>query len=199
MPVELFCAVAGDQAQQHVADVGDGRVGQQPLQVVLRDGRQVAAGHGGDGDEDQQRHVHRAQRIEPEEEDAQQHRPARGLHRNRHESGDAGGRAFVGVGRPLMERHRRDLEQQAGRGRQQREDRRPDRWDGRPGSPAASARSPSGWCCRSVRRTATGRRRRFPTRTRPAADTSARLRSSACRGAGSRPARRSRWPSTPGR
>ncbi len=88
----------GDQAEQHVADVRDGRVRQQPLQVGLGQRRQIRAGHGGDGDEDQQRHVHGAQRIQSPEEDAQQHRPARGLDRDRHESGDAGRRAFVGIG-----------------------------------------------------------------------------------------------------
>src|SRR5208283_4893162 len=48
-----------DQAEQHVADVGDGRVGQQALGVGLREGGKICARHGGDGDENKQRNVNR--------------------------------------------------------------------------------------------------------------------------------------------
>ena len=85
--------------------------------------RQIRAGHGQDRNEDQQRHVDRPQRIQAPEEDAQQHGPGRGLYRHRHESGDAGGRAFVGVRQPLVKRDGGDFEEQADRGGQQGDDR----------------------------------------------------------------------------
>src|SRR5262249_40092131 len=47
--------VAGDQAEQHVSGVRDGAVGEQTLDVRLRDGGQVTNGHGGDGDTDEKR------------------------------------------------------------------------------------------------------------------------------------------------
>ena len=46
-----------DQAEQHVADVRDGRVGEQALGVGLGERGEVRARHGGDGDEDEQRNV----------------------------------------------------------------------------------------------------------------------------------------------
>ena len=42
--------------------------------------------------------------------DAQQHRPSRGFDGDGHESGNAGGRALVGVRRPLMKRDGGDFE-----------------------------------------------------------------------------------------
>ncbi len=112
---------SGDQAEQHVANVGDRGIGQQALQVALRQRGKVRAGHGGDRNEHQERNVSGAQR-EHHHEQAQQHRPACGLDRDRHESGDAGGRAFVGIGRPLVERNRGNFEQQAGGGGQHGDD-----------------------------------------------------------------------------
>ena len=48
-----FVGSSGDQAEQHVADVRDGRIGQQALGVGLRERGEVRAGHGRDGNEDQ--------------------------------------------------------------------------------------------------------------------------------------------------
>ena len=116
---------AGDQAEQHVSDVRDRRIGEQALGVGLRERGEVGAGHGRDGDEDQQRQPDRAHGHESDEQDAEQHGPSGGLDGDGHESGDAGGRAFVGVGRPLVEGDGGDLEEQAGERGEQRDDRRP--------------------------------------------------------------------------
>ena len=57
MPSGLsWVASSGDQAEQHVADVGDGRICEQALGIGLRKRGEVGAGHGGDGDEDEQGH-----------------------------------------------------------------------------------------------------------------------------------------------
>ncbi len=68
------------------------------------------------------RYVHRAQRVQHGQEDAQQHRPSGSFHRDGHEPCHARRRTLVSIGRPLMEGHGRNLEQQPGGGCQQRED-----------------------------------------------------------------------------
>ena len=54
-----------------------------------------------------------ARRREAAQEDAQEHRERGGLRAHRHERGDRRGGALVDVRRPDVERHRRDLEQEA--------------------------------------------------------------------------------------
>ena len=93
------------------------------LRLLWVKAARLRAGHSQNRNEDQQRHVHRPQRIEAPDEDAQQHGPGGGFYRYRHESSDAGGRAFVGVGQPLVERHGRDFEEQTDGGGQQGDDR----------------------------------------------------------------------------
>ena len=103
----------------------DRRVGEQALGVGLSERGEVRAGHSGDGNEDQHgnpRGAHRDQSTELEragDQNAQQHRPSRSFHGYGHESGNARGRAFVGIGRPLMEGDGGNLEQQAGERGQQ--------------------------------------------------------------------------------
>ena len=202
MPSGLSCVGgAGDQAEQHVADMRDRRVGEQSLGIGLRERGEIRSRHGGDGDEHQQRHPDRsACGISPHDEDAQQHRPSGGLDRDRHESGDAGGRAFVGVRRPLVEGNRGDLEQQPGDRREQRNDRRPAgircvRTFASPDSCWMTARFVLPVKPVEQRQV---RRRRCPRKMRRAADISTRLRSIGGRGAGIPPARKSKSPSIPG-
>src|SRR5271157_26604 len=122
-----FGGRAGDQAEQHVADMGDGGVGQQALGVGLRERGEIRAGHGGDGNENHNRNPHgpqvdqSAQMKWAANQDAQQHGPSGSLDGDGHESGRSGGRAFVGVGGPLVKRHRGDLEEKAGKGGEQRD------------------------------------------------------------------------------
>ena len=122
---------------------------------------------------------------EPDNEDAQQHGPAGGFDGDRHESGNAGGRAFVGVRRPLMEGNGGDLEKQAGSRGEQRDDH-----DGSYGADARHAAVPAAADDRQIRAAgqaveqAKVRRRRCRRKTRRAANTSARLRWSGGRGAG---------------
>ena len=61
--------------------------------------------------------------YKPHKKDAQQHGPRRRLYGDRHESRNAGRRAFVGVGQPLMERDGGNFEEQSGRRGQQRNNR----------------------------------------------------------------------------
>ena len=96
-------------------------VGQQSLGVRLRESREVGAGHGGDRDEHNYGGVNGAQRPQSKHQYAQQQGPSRSFHRHRHESGNAGGRAFISVRRPLMKRNGGDLKQQSHHGRQQRD------------------------------------------------------------------------------
>src|SRR5271157_4350905 len=122
-----FGGRAGDQAEQHVADMGDGGVGQQALGVGLRERGEIRAGHGGDGNENHNRNPHgpqvdqSAQMKWAANQDAQQHGPSGSLDGDGHESSDRGGRAFVGVGRPLVEGDGGDLEEKAGHGGEQRD------------------------------------------------------------------------------
>ena len=51
--------------------------------------------------------------ISPTTKNAQQHCPSGRLHRDGHESGHAGGRAFVSVRRPLMKRNGRYFEEES--------------------------------------------------------------------------------------
>ncbi len=118
-------------ADQDVAGMRDRRVGQHPLEVPLRQRGEVAVGHrhGRDhGDDPQPARAHdTGRRVRPGPQRVQEH-----LHQ-RHEAGElrAGGDpgrdrrrgAFVGVGRPLVERHRRHLEPEADQHQQDR--RRP--------------------------------------------------------------------------
>ena len=127
--------VAGDQAEQHVAGVRDRAVGQQALDVGLVDGGQVADVSVSDRDHGEQRLPGLARGGQRAEEDAQQEGDRRGLRGHRKIRGHRGRRAFVGVGRPHVERRGGDLEEQAdGRGRQ----------PGRPPGPrpAAAAMAP---------------------------------------------------------
>ena len=49
-----------NQSQQHVSHMRDGGVGQQALQIILGERRQVRPGHGGDRNKNNQRKVHAA-------------------------------------------------------------------------------------------------------------------------------------------
>ena len=119
-----FRGSSGDQSQQHVANMRDGRISQQAFRVGLRERGEVRASHGGDGNEDQEWNIDRTQRSQAENhhwiagisssKHAQKHRPSRSLHRHRHESCDTRRRSFISVRSPLMERHRRHFKQQAG-------------------------------------------------------------------------------------
>ncbi len=116
---------AGGEADQQVAGVRDARVGEQPLQVVLDHRHHVA-------DDDRQRREHpeqigeaRRDGTEGLRQQPQQRHERRHLHGDRHVRGDRGRRAFVDVGRPLVERHRRHLEREAHD--HQREPDRPER------------------------------------------------------------------------
>ena len=108
---------------QDVAGVRDARVGQHALEVVLEQRGHVAHRHG------QHRHAPTAPATQSAGTSPSARRPTRssaakagGLRPRRHEGGHRRGRALVGVGRPHVERHRRDLEE---RGRPAAAARRP--------------------------------------------------------------------------
>ena len=90
----------------------DAGVGQQPLDVALHEGHEVAQHHGQrcqDGHDDLQVAGRGHKRVD-EEPDHQ--REGRGLRPHRQVRRDGHRRALVGVGSPHVERHRGDLERQ---------------------------------------------------------------------------------------
>ncbi len=111
----------------------DRRVREQALHVGLQRGADAA-----DREREHGEHPHRGAPVgaierERDQEHAEERREPGRLRRGRHEARDRSGRALVHVGRPGMERHRRDLEAEADE--QQRE----------PGH--QRARSRTGCCC----------------------------------------------------
>ena len=103
----------GGEPDEDETGVGDRRVRQCPLQVGLHD-----RGDGADDErQDGQRHDDRAPvgavDRERHQEDPQERREPGDLGGRRHERGDRAGCALVDVGRPHVERHRRDLEPEA--------------------------------------------------------------------------------------
>ena len=113
---------AGGQADQREAHVADRGIGHQPLDVALADGSEGAERHRGDRDEHHD--------LLPLVRDA-----GKSDHGCAHEDGDAGNfrrggeegchrrrRAFIDVGRPHVERHRRNLEAEADEHKHQAED-----------------------------------------------------------------------------
>ena len=96
-------------------DVRDGRVGEHPLHVGLGDRHDRADQHGEDRDDPHHRLPAPAVGAEGDVEEPQQRTERRDLGARGHEAGDRGGRALVDVGRPRLERHGADLEQQADR------------------------------------------------------------------------------------
>ena len=106
---------------QDVAGVGDRRVRQHPLEVLAAQRREVAVGHR-DGrdhrdDPDPARPEHARRRVRPGQKRVQEHlhharRSWRASSRSRSRPPPAPA-PLVCVGRPLVERHRRDLEPEA--------------------------------------------------------------------------------------
>ena len=108
----------GDHADQQVAGVRDRRVGEHALDVLLPERGQVAERHGqrppAPTGSTAQPVTSKTSSGLPNARAQQAHdaRRSRRLHARGHEAGHRRGRALVGVGRPHVERHRRDLEGQ---------------------------------------------------------------------------------------
>jgi len=105
--------IAGDDAEQDVAGVVDGAVGEQALGVGLGEGGEIADGHGEHRGADEQRLPGCAGRGQGAEQQAQQQGERGGLRADGEIGGDGGGRAFIGVGGPHMEGRGGDFEEQA--------------------------------------------------------------------------------------
>src|SRR5882757_7301313 len=104
--------VAGDEAEKNVADVRDGRVGEEALDVGLRKGRKIAPSERGHGDAPYQAMPEGLGAKEDPDEEADEQREAGRLRGHADVSGDGCGRAFVDVGCPLMEWDGCDLKEE---------------------------------------------------------------------------------------
>ena len=104
----------GGKADQREAHVADRRIGHQPLEVALADRGEGAQHHRGDRDEDDDLLPVGGDRLERAHGDAHDQRHGRHLGRSGEEGGHRRRRAFVDVRSPHVERHGRDLEDEAG-------------------------------------------------------------------------------------
>ena len=104
---------AGGKADQRVADVADGRVGHQPLDVGLADGGEGAEAHRGDGEATPPAATAAPMPAKAPSVTRISSAMAASLGRGGEEGGDRRRRALVDVGRPHVERHGGDLEGEA--------------------------------------------------------------------------------------
>jgi len=93
--------------------VGDGRVGQHALDVLLAKRGEIADGHGEYGDDPQQRRPDRAEVGEHLVDHAEEQSKGGGFGRGREQGHDRRGRAFVDIWRPDMEGRCGNLEENA--------------------------------------------------------------------------------------
>ena len=114
-------ADAGEGGQQ-IAGMGDGRIGQHALHVLLAKGGEVADGHGEDGDDPEQRRPERTQIGEHFVDDAQKQCEGGGFGRGGKQRNNGRRRAFVDVGRPDVEGRGGDFEENADQHERQRGD-----------------------------------------------------------------------------
>ena len=168
--------VAGGEADQRIADMADRAVGHQPLDVLLRDRGDRAEHHRGDRQKHDDLAPFDQQAAERLDHEAHEQRERRDLRRDREERGDRGRRALVDIGGPHMERHRRYLEGEADRDKDEADDQ-----PGRRRRAAAEQSCQSGEArsCRRTRRSARRRKAACPRRARRERNISARPRSSA--------------------
>ena len=101
------------KADQRVAGMRDAGVGQHPFDVGLHDGDDIAEHQGNNGDEQKQERPICLEPAEPFDEDTHECGKAGSFCGDRHEGRDGGRGALIDVGRPHMERHRRELKAEA--------------------------------------------------------------------------------------
>ena len=109
MPMKPMPGECGEQ----IAGVGDGRVGQHALDVLLAERGEIADGHGEDGNDPEQRRPDGAEIGEHLIDHAEKQSEGGGFGRGREQGDDRRGRAFVDVGRPDVERRCGNLEENA--------------------------------------------------------------------------------------
>ena len=105
--------VRRQERDEQVAAVADARVRENALHVSLRHAHHRPDDHRRRREQPDHVAPRAAERIERREEHAHERRERGRLDAGRHEPGHGGRRAFVCVGRPHVERHRRDLEREA--------------------------------------------------------------------------------------
>ncbi len=103
---------AGECGKQ-IAGVGDGRVGQHALDVLLAERGKIADRHGEDGDDPEQWRPDGAEMGEHLVDHAEEQSKGGSFGRGREQGDDGRGRAFVDVGRPDVERRGGNLEENA--------------------------------------------------------------------------------------
>src|SRR5579859_297019 len=114
--------IAGHEAKKNVADVRDGGVGEQALDVGLRERRKVAPGERSDGDSRYQALPDGLRATEDPDEQANEQREAGSLGGHADVSSNGRGRAFVDVWRPLVEWDGGNFEEEACGDSDKRED-----------------------------------------------------------------------------
>ena len=105
---------AGHKGDEHIAGVGDARIGEHALEARLAQRGQVAERHGDDGDDRQGPSPCRLLGGKGDEQQADQGGEPCGLGAGAHESGDRRRRALIDIRRPHMEGDKADLEAEAG-------------------------------------------------------------------------------------
>ena len=100
----------GGDAQQQVAGVRDARIAEQPLEVALRNGAEVAVENGDAGNDDQQVGPLGRDVRHGDEQHAQQQDEAGGLRADGQKGGHRRGRALIDIRRPDLEGKGGDLE-----------------------------------------------------------------------------------------
>ena len=105
--------VCRHERHEQIAAVRDARVGEHPFDVALRDADHRPHDHRRRGDRPHDRPPQAVQRLERGEEHADERRKRSRLYASRHETGDSRRSAFIRVGRPHVEWHRRDLERES--------------------------------------------------------------------------------------
>ena len=121
----------GNEGEQHIACVGNGRVGEQTAKAGLRDRDQISEQHRGDRDGDDHRHPSALEVVQrratlgagkANHQDLEEDEEACDLGAGRDEGGARSGRALVDVWRPEVEGRGGDLESEADHGRNDRKD-----------------------------------------------------------------------------